>query len=36
VTLSIGIITSVFTAFIITRLLISIWILKKRPEELSL
>mgnify|MGYP001319922286 CR=1 FL=1 len=36
VTLSIGIVTSVFTAFIITRLLISIWILKKRPEELSL
>lgn len=36
VTLSIGIITSVFTAFIITRLLISTWILKKRPEELSL
>ena len=36
VTLSIGIITSVFTAFVITRLLIAMWILKKRPEELSL
>lgn len=36
VTLSIGIITSVFTAFVITRLFISMWILKKRPDELSL
>jgi SecD/SecF fusion protein len=36
VTLSIGIITSVFTAFVITRLLIAMWILKKRPDELSL
>ena len=36
VTLSIGIITSVFTAFVITRLFISMWILKKRPDELPL
>jgi len=35
VTLSIGIITSVFTAFVITRLIISIWLLKNKPTELS-
>ena len=36
VTLSIGIVTSVFTAFIITRLIISIWLLKKKPTELPI
>jgi len=36
VTLSIGIVTSVFTAFIITRLIISIWLLKKKPAELNI
>jgi protein-export membrane protein SecD len=35
VTLSVGIITSVFTAFVITRLIISIWLLKNKPTELS-
>jgi preprotein translocase subunit SecD len=36
ITLSIGIVTSVFTAFIITRLIISIWLLKKKPTELPI
>ena len=36
VTLSIGIVTSVFTAFIITRLIISIWLLKSKPDELTI
>ena len=36
VTLSIGIVTSVFTAFVITRLIISIWLLKKKPSDLSI
>ena len=36
VTLSIGIVTSVFTAFIITRLIVSIWLLKNKPNELSI
>ena len=34
VTLAIGIITSVFTAFTLTRLLVAIWVRWKRPSEL--
>ncbi len=34
ITLAIGIITSVFTAFTLTRLLMSIWVRKSRPSEL--
>ena len=36
VTLSIGVITSFFTAFVITRLIISQWLLKRKPEELPI
>ena len=36
VTLTIGIITSFFTAFVITRLIISQWLLRKKPEELPI
>lgn len=36
VTLGIGIITSVFTAFTLTRLMVSLWLQKKRPEELPI
>ena len=36
VTLTIGIITSFFTAFVITRLIISQWLLRRKPEELPI
>ncbi len=36
VTLSIGIITSVFTAFTLTRLLVSLWVKHKRPTEIPI
>ncbi len=36
VTLSIGIITSVFTAFTLTRLLVSLWVMRKRPTEIPI
>jgi protein-export membrane protein SecD len=36
VTLSIGIITSVFTAFTLTRLLIAFWIRQKRPKTIPI
>ena len=36
VTLTIGIITSFFTAFVITRMIISQWLLRKKPEELPI
>lgn len=36
VTLSIGIITSVFTAFVVTRLLVSVWIRRKRPKSIPI
>ncbi len=34
VTLSVGIITSVFTAFTVTRLMVSYWVMKRRPDKL--
>ncbi len=36
VTLSIGIITSVFTAFTLTRLLVSLWVKHKRPSKIPI
>ena len=36
VTLSIGVLTSFFTAFVVTRLIISQWLLKRKPEELPI
>ena len=36
VTLSIGIMSSMFTAILLTRMLISIWLKKTRPKKLSL
>lgn len=36
VTLSIGIITSVFTAFVVTRLLVSFWIRRRRPKSIPI
>ncbi|MGI9372929.1 MAG: protein translocase subunit SecD, partial [Hyphomicrobiales bacterium] len=36
VTLGIGILTSVFTAFTVTRLLISLWVGRSRPKELPI
>ena len=36
VTLSIGIITSVFTAFTLTRLLVSLWVKRKRPATIPI
>jgi len=36
VTLSIGVVTSFFTAFVITRLIIAQWLLKRKPEELPI
>lgn len=36
VTLSIGIITSVFTAFVVTRLFVSIWVRYKRPKSIPI
>ena len=36
VTLTIGIVTSFFTAFVITRLIISQWLLRRKPEELPI
>lgn len=36
VTLAIGIVTSVFTAFTVTRLFVSIWLKRRRPAELPL
>jgi len=36
VTLGIGIITSVFTAFVLSRLLISIWLRVARPKKLAM
>jgi preprotein translocase subunit SecD len=36
VTLSIGIITTVFTAYTLTRLIVAWWVRWKRPKELAL
>ncbi|MCJ8322512.1 MAG: protein translocase subunit SecD [Rhizobiales bacterium] len=36
ITLSIGIITSVFTAFVVTRLMVSIWIRRRRPKSIPI
>ncbi len=36
VTLGIGIVTSVFTAFTVTRLLIATWLRRKRPDQLPI
>ena len=36
VTLSVGILTSVFTAVLVTRLLTSYWLRRARPKELPL
>ena len=36
VTLAIGIITSLFTAFTLTRLIVSIWLKKYRPKVLPI
>jgi protein-export membrane protein SecD len=36
VTLSIGIITSVFTAFTLTRLMVALWVRKRRPQEIPI
>ena len=36
VTLSIGVITSFFTAFLITRVIIANWLLKRKPGELPI
>ena len=36
VTLSIGIITSMFTALILTKLIVSLWVVKLRPNRLFL
>lgn len=36
VTLGIGIVTSVFTAFTVTRLLVSTWLRRKRPDQLPI
>jgi len=37
VTLAIGIVTSVFTAFVLTRLLVSLWLRRKgKPEALPI
>jgi preprotein translocase subunit SecD len=34
--LGIGIVTSVFTAFTVTRLLIATWLRRKRPDQLPI
>jgi len=36
VTLSIGIITSVFTAFTLTRLMVALWVRSRRPQEVPI
>jgi protein-export membrane protein SecD len=36
VTLAIGIFTTMFTAFTITRMLVAIWVKRKRPKEINL
>ena len=36
VTLSIGIVSSMFSAIVLTRMMISIWLKKTRPKKLSL
>jgi preprotein translocase subunit SecD len=36
VTLAIGIVTSVFTAFTVTRLLVATWLRRKRPDQLPI
>ncbi|MCH7795284.1 MAG: MMPL family transporter, partial [Proteobacteria bacterium] len=36
VTLSIGIVTSMFTAIMLTRLLIVVWLRRKRPQALAI
>jgi preprotein translocase subunit SecD len=36
VTLSIGIIASMFSAIILTRMLIAVWLKKRRPQKLNL
>ncbi len=36
VTLSIGLITSMFTAIMLTRLLIVVWLRRKRPQALAI
>ena len=36
VTLGLGIMTSVFTAFVFSRLLISIWLRTSRPKKLAM
>jgi preprotein translocase subunit SecD len=36
VTLSIGIMSSMFTAILLTRMIIAIWVKKSRPKKLAL
>ncbi len=36
VTLAIGIFTTMFTAFTVTRMLVSVWVLRRRPKEINL
>jgi preprotein translocase subunit SecD len=36
VTLAIGIFTTMFTAFTITRMIVAIWVKRRRPKEISL
>ena len=36
VTLAIGIFTTMFTAFTLTRLVVAMWVLKTRPKEIPL
>jgi preprotein translocase subunit SecD len=36
VTLSIGIVSSIFSATVLTRMLIAIWLKKRRPQKLNL
>ena len=36
VTLSIGIVSSMFSAILLTRMMIAIWLKKKRPQKLNL
>ncbi len=36
VTLAIGIVTSVFTAFTVNRLMVSVWLRRRRPKTITL
>jgi preprotein translocase subunit SecD len=36
VTLGVGVVTSVFTAFMVTRLMISLWFARARPKTVTL